>query len=243
MTRIYQALEQANRERTSAGSSVEDILPVAEPVAPASPNLDAQIEGLYQSIRSLLPSKRGRVIGFIGAHEGAGATSVSAELARLAEKTHGATVLLVDSDVRGGAACGRFGLKPAVGLYDVLANNRPIEEAIVQSGSSNLYLSVLSTDSMGGAHADGDSLESALDRLRDEFDFILFDAPPAMESATGLAISAMADGMVLVVEAEKTRWQVADSVRDAVEKQGGKVLGVVLNKRQYHVPEFVYKRL
>jgi len=96
---------------------------------------------------------------------------------------------------------------------------------------------------MGGAHADGDSLESALDRLRDEFDFILFDAPPAMESATGLAISAMADGMVLVVEAEKTRWQVADSVRDAVEKQGGKVLGVVLNKRQYHVPEFVYKRL
>ncbi len=243
MTRIYQALEQANRERTSVGSPVEAILPAADRIAPASPDLDARMEGLYQSICSMLPSDRGRMVGFIGAHEGAGATSISAELARVAEKGHGATVLLVDTDSRGGAACGRFGLKPATGIQDALANNRPVEEAIVQSGSSHLYLSVLSTNSAGGINADSKTLQSALDRLRDEFDFILFDAPPAMESATGLAISAMADGMILVVEAEKTRWQVAESVRDAVEKQGGNVLGVVLNKRQYHIPDFVYKRL
>jgi len=240
MTRIYQALEQANRERTSAGSPVEAILPVADRVAPATPDMDAQMEGLFQSINSLLPSERGRVVGFIGAHEGAGVTSVSAEFARISDKSHGATVLLIDTDARGGAACGRFGLKPATGIEDALANNRPVEEAIVQSGSSHLYLSVLSTS---GTHADSKLLVSALDRLRDDFDYILFDAPPALESATGLAISAMADGMVLVIEAEKTRWQVAESVRDAVEKQGGNVLGVVLNKRQYHIPEFVYKRL
>ncbi len=243
MTRIYQALEQANRERTTAGSPVEAIMPVAERVAPASPDLDARMEGLYQSICSMLPSDRGRIVGFIGAHSGAGATSVSAELARVAEKGHGATVLLVDTDSHGGAACGRFGLKPATGIQDALANNRPVEEAIVQSGSSHLYLSVLSTYGMSGAHVDAKSLRAALDRLRDEFDFILFDAPPAMESATGLAISGLVDGMILVVEAEKTRWQVAESVRDAIEKQGGNVLGVVLNKRQYHIPEFVYKRL
>ena len=240
MTRIYQALEQANRERSSAGSPVEAILPVADHVAPTAPDMDAQMEGLFQSINSMLPSERGRMVGFIAAHEGAGVTSVSAEFARIADKAHGATVLLIDADARGGAACGRFGLKPATGIQDALANNRPVEEAIVQSGSSHLYLSVLSTS---GVHADSKSLISALDRLRDEFDYILFDAPPALESATGLAISSMADGMVLVVEAEKTRWQVAESVRDAVEKQGGNVLGVVLNKRQYHIPEFVYKRL
>ena len=243
MTRIYQALEQANRERTSAGSPVEAILPAAERVTPASPDLDARMEGLYQSICSMLPTERGRMVGFIGAHEGAGVTSISAELARVADRGHGATVLLVDTDARGGAACGRFGLKPATGLQDAIANNRPIEEAIVQSGSSHLYLSVLTTTGSNGAHADSKSLRAAFDRLRDEFDFILFDAPPALDSATGLAIGAMADGMILVVEAEKTRWQVAESVRDAVEMQGGNVLGVVLNKRQYHIPDFIYKRL
>jgi len=243
MTRIYQALEQANRERSNLGAPVDAIVPMTEVAVPASPDLDARMEGLYQAICSMLPSDRGRIVGFIAAHTGAGVSSVSAELARVAEKGHGASVLLVDTDLRNGAICGRFGLKPATGIQEAIANNRPVEEAIVQSGTSHLYLSALSAAGSGAINTDSRALHAAMDRLRDDFDLIIFDAPPALETAAGLAISAFADGMVIVVEAEKTRWQVAESVRDAIEKQGGNVLGVVLNKRHYHIPDFIYKRL
>ena len=51
------------------------------------------------------------------------------------------------------------------------------------------------------------------------------------------------DGVVLVIEAGKTREQVAVRAKKELEEAGGKVLGVVLNKRKYHIPEWIYKRL
>jgi Mrp family chromosome partitioning ATPase len=49
--------------------------------------------------------------------------------------------------------------------------------------------------------------------------------------------------VILVVESGKTRRQVALTAKRKLEGAGGKILGVVLNKRRYYIPEFVYKRL
>ena len=51
------------------------------------------------------------------------------------------------------------------------------------------------------------------------------------------------DGVVLVVESEKTRWEVAESARKWIKSGNGNVLGVVLNKRKYHIPNWLYRRL
>jgi Mrp family chromosome partitioning ATPase len=51
------------------------------------------------------------------------------------------------------------------------------------------------------------------------------------------------DGVVMVVQAEKTRWEVAQSARQRMEHDKVKILGVVLNKRQMHIPEWAYKML
>ena len=72
---------------------------------------------------------------------------------------------------------------------------------------------------------------------------ILVDSPPATTSTDGLAISSKVDGVVLVVEAEKTRWPVAETVRDRIKSSGGNILGIVLNKRRYYIPEWIYKKL
>jgi len=49
--------------------------------------------------------------------------------------------------------------------------------------------------------------------------------------------------VVLVLAAEETRWPVAERVKDNIERSGGRVLGIALNKRRYHIPAFVYQRL
>jgi Mrp family chromosome partitioning ATPase len=51
------------------------------------------------------------------------------------------------------------------------------------------------------------------------------------------------DGVVLVVEAEKTRWPVAETVRDKIKNSGGNILGIVLNKRRYYIPDWIYNKL
>ena len=49
--------------------------------------------------------------------------------------------------------------------------------------------------------------------------------------------------MVLVLEAGKTRKQVAVRAKQELEEAGGKLLGVVLNRRKFYIPEWIYKRL
>jgi Mrp family chromosome partitioning ATPase len=79
--------------------------------------------------------------------------------------------------------------------------------------------------------------------FRTRFDLVLIDSPPLETSSDGLAMVRKADGVVLVIEAEKTRWPVVQNLRDSVIQHGGNILGVVFNKRRYYVPGWVYKRL
>jgi Mrp family chromosome partitioning ATPase len=46
-----------------------------------------------------------------------------------------------------------------------------------------------------------------------------------------------------VIEAGKTRKQVALRAKEDLEQAGGNLLGVVMNKRKYHIPDWIYKRL
>ena len=86
-------------------------------------------------------------------------------------------------------------------------------------------------------------LESFFGKLRQRFDFILIDSPPATRSAVGLALVHKMDGVLLVVEADKTRWSVARHVKNRIIQAQGTILGVILNKRQYYIPAFIYKWL
>jgi len=72
---------------------------------------------------------------------------------------------------------------------------------------------------------------------------IIVDSPPASMFPDGPAIVSRLDGVILVVEAEKTRWHVALSVKEKILKSGGNILGIVFNKRRLYIPEFIYRYL
>lgn len=79
--------------------------------------------------------------------------------------------------------------------------------------------------------------------LRREFDYAVIDCPSLRESGDALSVAPFVDGIVLVVEANRTR---AEQVRHAernIENAQGKLLGHVLNKRTYDVPGWIYHRL
>jgi Mrp family chromosome partitioning ATPase len=50
-----------------------------------------------------------------------------------------------------------------------------------------------------------------------------------------------ADGIILVVEAEKVRPVVVSRAKQSIEEHGGQVLGVVLNKARRYIPQFIYR--
>jgi Mrp family chromosome partitioning ATPase len=76
--------------------------------------------------------------------------------------------------------------------------------------------------------------------FRTRFDLILIDSPPLGISSDSLALVRKADGVILVIEAEKTRC-IVQNLRDSVISMGN-ILGVVFNKQRYYVPGWIYKR-
>lgn len=84
---------------------------------------------------------------------------------------------------------------------------------------------------------------SNLQTLRYSFDFILLDCPSLKDSGDAALFAPVVDGVVVVVEAERTRKEQLGTALNAIEMAQGNLLGCVLNKRQYTVPEWLYQRL
>jgi protein-tyrosine kinase len=249
MSKIYEALEQAEKER----KGLEPVLqvPEAEPVRTEESeiySLEMEMEdemvNLYHAIESLLPNRKKRVIEFVGSGEGEGTSTIAREFARIAIMTLGQNVLLLDADRHNPTQHFFCNVSPEFCLDDVVHSGDGPEKALYRVGKSSLFVSLISrSSSSAGNIFDSPQFDRMWAGLKERFDLILVDAPPATMSSDGFAMFRKADGVVLVVEADKTRWPVVQSVRDKIQQHGGNVLGMVLNKRKYYIPEFLYKRL
>ncbi|MGD0232739.1 MAG: CpsD/CapB family tyrosine-protein kinase [Syntrophorhabdales bacterium] len=251
MSKIYEALEQAQKERKGL-EQVPQVLKVEQKPVRAEENeiysvelaMEEEMLHLYHTVESLLPNQKKRVIQFIGSGEGEGTSTIAREFARIATMTLGQGVLLLDADRHNPTQHFFCNVSPEYCLDDIVQNGESPDRALYRVGASGLYVSLISRNSNSGQNAfDSSTFDEMWDVLKERFDLILIDSPPATASPGGSVMFKKADGVVIVVEADKTRWPVVQSVRERIEQHGGHVLGVVLNKRRYYIPEFIYKRL
>lgn len=82
-----------------------------------------------------------------------------------------------------------------------------------------------------------------INELRLQFDYVLIDCPSLRTNGDVLGIAPLVDGVLLVVEANRTR---ADQILYAerqIQASGGIFRGHILNKRKYFIPQWLYQRL
>jgi Mrp family chromosome partitioning ATPase len=87
------------------------------------------------------------------------------------------------------------------------------------------------------------SISALIEEMRKEADWVLLTAPPVNAYNDAVALAKKVDGVVLVLEAEQTRWEVAQSAKERLEDARANILGVVLNNRKFHIPGWIYRRL
>jgi Mrp family chromosome partitioning ATPase len=88
-----------------------------------------------------------------------------------------------------------------------------------------------------------DRLRSRFRELRNEFDYVVVDAPPLTRYSDAIALGKVADGFVMVVEANATRREAAVRMSDILRASQIRILGAVLNKRTFPIPEPLYRCL
>ncbi len=78
---------------------------------------------------------------------------------------------------------------------------------------------------------------------RSRFEYVLLDCPASGAGSEAIAVAQHVDGIILVVEANRTKNQQLKFTERQLETAGGNIVGYVLNKRRYLVPDWIYSRL
>jgi Mrp family chromosome partitioning ATPase len=177
---------------------------------------------------------------FVGATGDCGVSTVAANFAAAVGQGASSRVLLI-----------AFGTKRPLrlGMHQEPDLGRWLDDKCVPvQPSPNMPPSVylLSSETLGPTVAtvlQSRAFDDFLTRARERFDHVVVDAPPLQSHPESLLLCRKSDSVVLVVRAGRTRHQTAAWARQQIENVGGNLAGVVLNRRRYYIPRWLYRML
>lgn len=257
MSRIFKALERAETGRhipaehqtghqETTPAPVIGLTSVLEPPPPRVevPQPRSEHERLKIMLRLASGQNEPKSVMLVSAVPGEGVTSVALGLAaEMAPGSHQG-ILLVESNAGWPVLAEQLQASPRYGLSDMLAKEIQRSQAIVPTAVPKL-----SFLSRGRAVADFSQprwiglFEELIADLRSGFDYVILDGGSLEMSPESLLLARRVEGVVLVVEAERTPVNVVREMTRNLRKAGANVLGVVLNRRHQYVPNFIAKRL
>jgi Mrp family chromosome partitioning ATPase len=88
-----------------------------------------------------------------------------------------------------------------------------------------------------------DDWRSKVLQLRARYRYSIIDCPSLAVSVDVLSLAPHIDGIVVVAAANETHKAQVANVERQIQMVNGKILGYLLNKRKYMVPDWLYKRL
>jgi capsular exopolysaccharide synthesis family protein len=199
---------------------------------------------LASRIELTLTNEVRRTIVVGGAGRGNGATTVAVGLSAALAVTMRAPVLLVDGNLRHPTLHTKFHVQRAPGLTEVIRDGAGLVHVAHATAVPRLTLltagsEVKSPQSFYQLPAFREQLSSW---TRDHA-YIIFDSAPFGPVADPLSLGQAVSGAVLVVEAARTVREVAAETAEEMRRAGIRVLGAVLNRRRFYVPDWIYRRV
>jgi protein-tyrosine kinase len=248
MGKISNALEKRAKE-VQQRRVVTTLL--APTVTNAPPPMTSPIkEGLepYEDILTRMhtnyPEDSIKSILFAGASHGGGATTTAVNFAKTLVKNAEVKVLLIDANLRTPQLHNLFNITSGRGLSDILMDNDKKAFEVLKFGPSYLFILAGGGDYRGAVSLfESKRFDEFLIEMRKSFDYVILDGAPLPNSAETRVLCDKVDGVVMVIESGKLRRQVAMRAKQELEDAGARILGVVLNKRKYHIPDWIYRRL
>lgn len=209
-----------------------------------NPSSDAsrQMLGLVQRLNLGPKGNNARVITFIASRPREGTSTVARAYAQALATQSKQNVLLIDA---GAQPHRRFWQSPqaSLGIIDAIAAELPPSDAI-QSDGRNL--------SNARWVCNEDNYPLATQMIRDEglwntlletYGTVILDAPSLQASYDGVMLATQSKATLIVIEAEKTPQAVVQKLKDTLQTANASIVGVIMNKRRFYIPERVYKRL
>lgn len=143
-------------------------------------------------------------------------------------------VVFLDADLRRSSIIGRFRIRfsaaGSMGLAQYLAGMCGVNDILYKTDISNAYMIPIGREVNSSLQLlSSERMSDLLARLREQFDVILIDTPPAGVIVDAIEIAKYCDGALIVVSYNRGKKQEIGDLKQNLEKTGCKVLGAVLN--------------
>lgn len=202
---------------------VEDYV-ARKPLSPFAEGMRALRAGLW------LGAEHPRVIAITAARPGEGKTITAIALGRSAAM-NGERVCVLDCDIRQPSFGRLMRAEGAQGIVDCLLGNARAEDVIRKDWLTSMDFipaGAAETHSLGLFMSD--AMTKLLDRLRDDYDLILLDAPPAFAMADARVVARLADATLLCVRWRDTPRSVVRNSLELLEDAKAHVVGAALTR-------------
>jgi capsular exopolysaccharide synthesis family protein len=219
-------------------------IPLISRAAPDDPTSEAY-RALRTNVTFVSAEQRNlQVICVTSPGPGEGKSTTAANLAiTLAQQ--GAHTLLVDADLRRPLVHKAFNLVQEPGLTDILVGTATLREAVRPNVISGL--DVLPGGALPPNPSEllgSEAMHRLVAELRTQFDYIIFDTPPALAVTDATVLGATADAVILVLRAGETEETAAQRTVELFRRVQARIAGTVLNgvekqrDRYYHYYDY-----
>lgn len=231
-------VEDVQREMgVSALSSIARIRSVRKPgdalitlKYPRSP-IAEEYRTLRTNLRYAGIENPGGALLITSANPGEGKTTTAANLA-IAMAEAGKRVALLDADMRRPGVSRIFDLENERGLTSLFLDEPVLlEDVLLSTGVNGLKVLPSGEPPPNPAEMlESRRMTEILQMLRQQFDVVIVDSPPALVVADASILASRCSGALLVVDSGRTRTEAARKVIETLKRSQVQVLGVVLNR-------------
>jgi capsular exopolysaccharide synthesis family protein len=250
MGRTFEAIERAEKEYKKlvkqAGVSSEERFYLALD-GKQNGNGHVKPERLGSLKTKILTRYTGKAIKTIlvtGTSHGGGTSTTAVNLATSLAEGSRNSVLIVDANLRTPGLHRFFSTDSFKGMSELLDVRGEKNFGFKKIGDNELYLFPCGVKrSKSDGYFESRRFNTFLNNVRNSFDYVIFDSAPIGGFADTQTLCSKVDGVILVITYDKTRRQVALRAKKELEDAGANILGVVINRRKYYIPDWIYRRL
>ena len=189
-------------------------------------------------------AKKLKTILVTGTAHGGGTSTTAVNLATVLADDSRTSVLIVDANLRTPGLHRFFKTDSFKGMSELLNVRGEKSFGFKKIGDNDLYLFPCGIKrSKSDGYFESPRFDTFLNNVRNSFDYVIFDSAPVHGFPDTQTLCSKVDGVILVITYDKTRRQVALRAKKELEEAGANILGVVINRRKYYIPDWIYRRL
>lgn len=183
-------------------------------------------------------------IVFSGFRKGDGASTMSLNFANAFAENSENSVLLIDGNLRDPILHNQFRLKKKKGLFDALQGSAGMQDIVNEIIPKKLFFIPAGQQTKNPITLfESSKFDAFLRQIREKYDLAIFDSAPLLGNPETTLLANKTDGLIMILNADVTRWEVAKSVKSDLESSNVRILGAILNRKQFIIPQSIYRFL